>query len=147
MIKDPDTTWDGPFPYDELAAAGITPDSTQREVADEAPFTLMTLGLLTTRAQRAVEELRDPQRRLVADFLLYDIDLAADIERTADRLGPLPGEPEAVTETLSPRPGWLTTMAQAIAATARDTTGIPGRPALDALAVGPLIDTLIEFDR
>jgi hypothetical protein len=147
MIKDPGTTWDGPYPYDELAAAGITPDSTQREVADEAPFTLMTQGLLTTRAQRAMEELRDPQRRLVADFLLYDVDLAADIERTGERLGPLPGEPEAVTEVLSPRPGWLATMAQAIATMARDTTDIPGHPAPDALAVAPLIDTLIEFDR
>lgn len=147
MIKDPDTTWDGPFPYDVLAEAGITPDSTQREVADEAPFTLMTSGLLTPRAQRALDELRDPQRRLVADFLLYDIDVAAGIERLASRLGPLPGEPDAVTETLSPRPGWLSTLAETIAATCDPAPRIPERPRPGTLAVAPLIDMLIEFDR
>jgi hypothetical protein len=152
MIQDPLTTWDGPFPYDELAAAGITPASTHKQVVDDAPFALMVSGGLTSRAQRALDELRDPERRLVADFLLYDVDLAGEIDGARESLGPADGEPEVVTEVLSTTPGWLAILATQIAQAARQVTGsadpaVPDRPEPGALPVLPLIDALIEFDR
>jgi len=70
MIKDPDTVWDGGFPYDTLAAEGITPDSTHQEVID-LPFRLMRHGRYSLPVQLAHDELRQLSRRLVLDLLMY----------------------------------------------------------------------------
>lgn len=70
MIKDPDTVWEGGFPYDALAAEGITPASTHREVID-LPFRLMRDRRHTRPVQVAHDELRQLHRRLVLDLLMY----------------------------------------------------------------------------
>jgi hypothetical protein len=147
MIQDPSTMWDGPFPYDELAPAGITPQSSHDQVVNDAPFTLMTSGLLTARSQRALDELRDLERRLVVDFLLYDVDLPAEIARARQRPRPAQDEPAAVADELSATPRWLMTLAAQLAAAAPDpASGVPERPGPHAFPVLALIDQLIEFD-
>lgn len=78
MIKDPGLSWDGEFPYDALAAAGITPRATQDEVR-RASFTLMRKRMMTPGARVAWDELRIPERRMITDFLLYDLDADAEI--------------------------------------------------------------------
>lgn len=82
MFKDPLLRWSGPFPYEALALAGITPDSTQRHILD-ASFDLMAEGLMTPERRQAWDELRLVSRRLVVDFFLYPVDLpaAADGDR------------------------------------------------------------------
>jgi hypothetical protein len=83
MIQDPRLCWDGEFPYEALAAAGITPHSTQDEVR-RANFDLMRKRALTPQARQAWDELRDPERRMIADFLLYDLDADAEIAASAE---------------------------------------------------------------
>jgi hypothetical protein len=77
MFKDPLLRWSGHHPYDVLANAGITPDSTLREILDVS-FDLMAQGLMTAEARQAWDELRLVSRRLVVDFFLYPVDLPAD---------------------------------------------------------------------
>lgn len=103
MIKDPRTVWAGSFPYDVLAPAGITPNSTQAEVED-ASFTLMRKGLMNPAAQRAWNELRDPARRMVVDLLLYDVDLDGEIAEALDRVRRMmadPDEPPGVADAVT----------------------------------------------
>lgn len=77
MLKDPLLRWSGPFPYDALAPAGITPDSTTREILD-ASFDLMVQGRMTPEVRQAWDELRRVPQRLVIDFFLYPVDLPGD---------------------------------------------------------------------
>jgi hypothetical protein len=74
MFKDPLLRWSGPFPYDSLAPAGITPDSTTREILD-ASFDLMAQGRMTPEVRQAWDELRRIPQRLVVDFFLYPVDV------------------------------------------------------------------------
>ena len=86
MLRDPLLHWSpGRFPYDELARAGITPDSTMREVLD-ASFDLMAQGAMTPEAREAWDELRRPARRLVVDFFLYPVDLPREIAQARQAL-------------------------------------------------------------
>ncbi|HSS52637.1 MAG TPA: hypothetical protein VLX28_27150 [Thermoanaerobaculia bacterium] len=73
MFKDPLLRWSGRFPYEVLAGAGVTPDSTIREILD-ASFDLMAQGRMTAETRQAWDELRLPSRRLVVDFFLYTAD-------------------------------------------------------------------------
>jgi hypothetical protein len=73
MYKDPLLRWSGRFPYEVLADAGITPESTMREILD-ASFDLMARGQMTAEARQAWDELRLVSRRLVVDFFLYTAD-------------------------------------------------------------------------
>jgi len=82
MIKDPGLSWDGESPYDALAAAGVTPKATHDEVR-RASFTLMKKRMMTPGARVAWDELRITERRMVADFLLYDLDADAEIAAAA----------------------------------------------------------------
>lgn len=77
MIKDPLLRWSGRHPYDVLADAGITPDSTLREILDVS-FDLMGQGRMTVEVRQAWDELRLVSRRLVVDFFLYPVDLPVD---------------------------------------------------------------------
>ena len=93
MIKDPELKWNGPFPYDVLAAAGLTPHSTMREVKD-ASFVLMARDAMTPEVRAAWDELRLTPRRLLADFFLYPTDLPAEADPaagpdTGTALGPM----------------------------------------------------------
>src|SRR5215216_3579118 len=73
MLKDPLLTWPtGPFPYDALSAANITPASDMREVMD-AIYVLVEQGLRTTETELAWDELRIVQKRLWVDLFLYPI--------------------------------------------------------------------------
>lgn len=87
MLKDPALRWPGRFPYDALAEVGITPASSQKEVLD-ASFELMARGAMSSELRTAWDELRIVERRLVVDFLLYDVDLVGAPSAT------LPKEPE-----------------------------------------------------
>ena len=73
------------LPYDALAPAGITPDSTQREVQD-ANFALMERGLATPATRRAWDELRFPESRLYVDLFLHQLDLEAGRAFAAEML-------------------------------------------------------------
>jgi hypothetical protein len=71
VLKDPLTEWEGGFPYDLLAPAGITPESTAKEVKD-APFILMEQRAMSPESTRAWEILRRPDQRLMVDFFMLD---------------------------------------------------------------------------
>ena len=149
MIKDPLTAWDGEFPYDALEPAGITPQSTQAEV-DDASFTLMTRHLMNPVTQKAWNQLRDVQRRLLADFLLYDVDPAVELDEARRRV-------EAELDEFDPPPE----IRDAVDLTAESFGPIAGPARTIRLTPPPLyvssrsgdyprqsfIDELIEFDR
>jgi hypothetical protein len=80
MIRDPETRWNGPYPYAALEKAGLTPESTQDEVAN-ASFTLMSRRMMNPVTQKAWDELRELPTRLLADALQYDVDAPAELER------------------------------------------------------------------
>lgn len=73
MFKDPLTIWADGFPYDLLSPAGITPDSSQREIRDAA-FTLMAQGPMAPEVRHAWDTLRQPERRLAVDFFMLEED-------------------------------------------------------------------------
>ncbi|MFE0138184.1 hypothetical protein ACFWY6_42560 [Streptomyces sp. NPDC059037] len=75
MIKDPETNWDGgPFPYDALAEVGVTPWTTHAALQDIS-FELLARRLMTPVTQQAWDDLRSVRRRMLAELLLYDVDL------------------------------------------------------------------------
>lgn len=78
MIKDPQTYWPDGFPYDVLAPAGITPDSSLKQIRD-APFDLMEQGSMTPEVRKAWDTLRHPAQRLMVDFFLYHSEAAAEL--------------------------------------------------------------------
>ncbi|MFG2498051.1 hypothetical protein ACGFSB_07495 [Streptomyces sp. NPDC048441] len=82
MIKDPSTSWDGgPFPYDALAEVGVTPWTSHAGLQDVS-FELLARRLMTPVTQQAWDELRVVRRRMLAELLLYDVDLATAPELT-----------------------------------------------------------------
>lgn len=85
MFKDPAARWEGEYPYDALAPVGVTPASTAREILD-ASYELMARCLMTSSVRRAWDELRAPDRRLVVDFFLYDVDLASVIAHASEHI-------------------------------------------------------------
>jgi hypothetical protein len=85
MLRDPLIKWNGPFPYDVLAIASITPESDMKAVR-EASYDLMSQGLMTAEARQAWDELRLVPRRLFVDFFLYPVDLSAEIDRASERV-------------------------------------------------------------
>ena len=150
MIKDPLTVWDGDFPYDVLAPIGVTPQSTHDEMVD-ASFILMTRRLMNPETQKAWNELRNLQRRLLADFLLYDVDPSVEIAearaRTRQELAD-PGEPPEVTAALSVPVELLNELSGELAEIRLEAPP----PLRDPAEFGPfpppaLIDNLIRFDR
>ncbi|MFE2942044.1 hypothetical protein ACFXKG_23790 [Streptomyces sp. NPDC059255] len=153
MIKDPLTEWDGPFPYDELTVAGVTPDTTHAAMADVS-FDLMTRRLMNARTQNAWHELRDLRRRLLADVLLYDIDPAEEVARAraelvAERVAAGGGgEPPEVARALSVPVEWLNALATELSAVEVPVPEAAGpAPGLGVFPSGALIDSLIRFDR
>ncbi|MFE0178110.1 hypothetical protein ACFWZ2_37955 [Streptomyces sp. NPDC059002] len=98
MIKDPSASGDGPFPYDALAPAGVTPWTSHADMQDVS-FELLARHLMTPVTQQAWDELRTVRRRLLVDLLLYDVDLAAELPLAAAEIERLtsamtdPGDP------------------------------------------------------
>jgi hypothetical protein len=150
VIKDPLTVWDGQFPYDALAPAGITPGSTREEVED-ASFTLMAEGLMNPATQKAWHELRDLQRRLLVDFLLYDIDPLTDIGAARDRIRQQladPGEPAELAAAITVPAELLDGLAEELNEITIEAPPPPDVPAaLAAIPSRHLMDSLVHFDR
>jgi len=146
MIKDPGLTWDGEFPYDALAAAGITPLATQDEVR-RASFMLIKKRMMTPQARVAWDELRVPERRMIADFLMYDLYAGAEIAAAAETARRDLGGPDAdtrpvralsVTADLWEEPDPESLLPADVADGAGD---------LDAFMAAAFPDWLITFDR
>ncbi|MFG3258311.1 hypothetical protein [Streptomyces sp. NPDC048172] len=141
MIHDPSAAWDGPFPYEVLAPAGATPDTPHAEMQDLS-FELMSRRLMTPRTQRAWHELRTTRRRLLADLLLYDVELARDVGAALDEAEEelaTPGVPPEAEEWL--RPPW-----DPADRLADELDGVPLPPPPPLPQDGPL-DALVRFDR
>jgi hypothetical protein len=76
FVKDPHLPWTGEFPYTRLARAlaqrgckPVGPESTAAEIKDS--FYELQSGRADPDDRLAWDELRQPSRRLVVDFLLY----------------------------------------------------------------------------
>ncbi|WP_030779577.1 hypothetical protein [Streptomyces sp. NRRL S-920] len=127
MIKDPDASWEGPFPYDALAPAGVTPWTTHADMRDVS-FELLARHLMTPVTQQAWDELRVVRRRMLVDLLLYDVDLDAELPVAAAEV-----DRHLAVETASP--------GHADEATPQER---PGHPLPEVTA--RLLDDLIRFD-
>lgn len=146
MFKDPENVWRGPYPYDVLAAVGVTPATTHADMQDVS-FELMIQGLMTPETQTAWHELRTLRTRLLADLVLWDVDLAAEAagaRRALDAaLRQDPGEPPEVARCLTPGYEDLATLADRL-------DGVPLPPPPPAPPGDPvppeLWDELIRFE-
>ncbi|ATL31314.1 hypothetical protein [Streptomyces formicae] len=107
MIKDPSASGEGPFPYDVLAPAGVTPWTTHADMRDVS-FELLARHLMTPVTQQAWDELRTVRRRLLVDLLMYDVDLASELPLAAEELArlmaPLPDPAESAGPPGAPVP-------------------------------------------
>lgn len=154
MIRDPLTTWDGPYPYEVLAAAGVTPEFTQAEIG-KLTFTLMRTRQMNTRTQQAWHELRKPDRRLLADLLLYPVDLDKELPKAhaalAAELEDLEAnsEPPEVTAALAVPEEWARGPQGGLTPLAEVSLPAPPAPAPPRFDAFPTAvpDHLIEFDR
>jgi hypothetical protein len=77
MLTNPQVSRDGRGPYELLADVGISPSSSMKEIRD-ASFLVMEQGRWSPEVRRAWDELRTVERRLVVDFLLYELDVGPD---------------------------------------------------------------------
>jgi hypothetical protein len=90
----------GVSPYDALAPAGITPDSTQRDLQD-ASYTLIEQGLWTPERRAAWDELRRVEGRLWVDFFLPSMLGNAQEMARLELIADFDERPDAILETLS----------------------------------------------
>jgi hypothetical protein len=78
MYRDADFEWDeGFFPYDVLAAADVTPDSSMNEVVNAVRVIAgnrKSNANLRRKANQAQNKLQSSQERLRIDFFLYRMD-------------------------------------------------------------------------
>jgi hypothetical protein len=88
MLRDPRLDWDeGIFPYDALREAGITPDSSMKEIHN-ASFDLIEKGMWNLERRLAWDAVRKIDRRLWVDFLLYPITPEEIVEKLEVLLAP-----------------------------------------------------------
>jgi hypothetical protein len=147
VIRDPNPEWDGPYPYEVLEPVGIGPESTQAEVRDIA-FVLMPRGLMNPATQAAADQLRDPVVRLLADALMYDVDVEAALDAARERLA-RDREAAAAPEPLPP-PGLDPELLGAVLAEVPDPVPAPTpEPELPEAepASSSLLYSLIKFDQ
>jgi hypothetical protein len=134
VIKDPWTVWSGPFPYDVLAPAGVTPNTSHRRM-QEIP--------LTPETRQALEELRSVRRRLLVDLVLYPVDAEAELAHVERELA-TPGEPLEVAEALEFRPSppqdWAEELGELDLPEPQE---VPSYAEFDSV----MLDELIRFDR
>jgi hypothetical protein len=149
MLKDPTTAWDGPFPYDVLAVVGVTPQLPHAGVLDVS-FELLAQGLMTPETRKAWEELRLPQRRLLVDFFLYDVELAPEIaaaQAAVDDELRRPGAPPEAAAALELPPSLLDDLAGELREVALEPPPpLEPMPEFDDLASSRVLDELIRFD-
>jgi hypothetical protein len=150
VIKDPLTAWDGPFPYDELAPVGVTPEVSHAAMADVS-FELMTRRMMNSRTQKAWDELRTMRRRLLIDLLLYDVDPAEELGRARTALAAErsdPGEPPQVAQALTISAGFLDELAGELADVELPEPPPLGHdPQFGMFPSSVSYDDLIQFDR
>jgi hypothetical protein len=149
VIKDPWLVWPGPFPYDVLAPAGVTPHMSHSRMQN-VTYDLMEMGM-RPETHKAWDELRSVRRRLLVDLMLYPVDPAAE---TASALAHLerelatPGEPPEVAEALEFRPpppaDWAEELGELSLPEAPD---VPSYAEFDSVTPAALLDELIRFDR
>lgn len=149
MIKDPLTVWQGPFPYDVLADVGVTPHMPHARMQD-VPFDLLATGM-RPQSQKAWDELRSVQRRLLVDLLLYPVDPAHEVEGALARVErelAEPGEPPEVAEALEfeapPPADWADEFGPLALPEPRE---VPSYAEFDSVMPPGLVDRMIEFDR
>lgn len=144
------TAWEGPFPYDVLAVVGVTPLLPHAGVLDVS-YELLAQGLMTPEVRKAWDELRLPQRRLLVDFLLYDVDLAPEIaaaQAAVDHELQQPGEPPEAAAALELPPSLLDDLAGDLRDVALEPPPrLEAMPEFDDAASSRLLDELIRFDR
>lgn len=76
MYKQPGLIWEGDFPYNILAQAGITPNSTMREI-DAAMFFFMERGG-EEKVHQIINNMTKTRGRLFYDFFLYRMNVIED---------------------------------------------------------------------
>jgi hypothetical protein len=148
MLKDPLTGWDGPFPYDALAPAGITPAASMKQVVD-ASFDLMAQGAMSPEVREAWDQLRIPRRRLFVDFFLYDVDLREEVARERSELQPMAEEwpaPPDLSWWLKLEEGELETVEAGAEDIRLEPDEVVPLPEFE-WKVNPPVDDTIEFDR
>lgn len=148
MVRDPLTRWDNLFPYDVLAFAGITPDSTIAEIRD-ASFDLMARNEMTPEVRQAWDDLRIASRRVVVDFFLYQIDVAAELATAGSSLEEVLqrwAEPPDPGPLLAPDPTELEELEEEFRAICLAPADIQFLPEFDQ-ATDLLIDDPVVFDR
>jgi len=148
MTTDPLAQWEGIFPYDALAAVGITPRSSMREVRD-ASFDLMAKGRMTPEARRAWDELRLVVTRLVVDFFLYEVDLAEELPQACEQLrrALLPEREERDLSQLLSLESELERMPADVQKVVLTPPAAAQLEEFDQLSPSELWDGLIQFDR
>ncbi|HEX4703692.1 MAG TPA: hypothetical protein VH352_16300 [Pseudonocardiaceae bacterium] len=149
MIKDPLTVWQGPFPYDVLAPAGVTPRMPHARMQDVS-FDLLAKGM-PPQSHKAWDELRTVRRRLLVDLVLYPVDPAneiADARARVERELAEPGEPPEVAEALEfrapPPEDWAAELGPLDLPEPQE---VPSYAEFDSVTPPALVDRLIEFDR
>lgn len=147
MINDPHTAWDGPYPYDILATAGVTPHTPHSAMANDVPFDLMAQRLMTPQAQRAWKELSRIQRRLMVDLMLYDVDpvtdVAAALREAEQALADTGAPPEAVAGCLELGPALSTDLRDELGEVALEPPpDLAGMPEFDDPVPPSLLDEL-----
>jgi hypothetical protein len=150
MLRDPCSSWPGPFPYDVLAPVGVTPALPHAELLD-VPLELLSQGLMTPDRERAWDELRRLDRRLFVDFLLYELDPATDFpaaRAAVDHELQHPGEPPEVGAALSVPADLVAGLAAEVRlpplAAAPEPDAVPELPTMPPRH---LLHRLIRFDR
>lgn len=81
MQQDPDMSWRGTFPYDVLAPAGVTPESTMPQILSAKGYFARTKSS-NKEVNAAWGELTRIDSRLFYDFFLYRLDPVPAIEAT-----------------------------------------------------------------
>ncbi|MQY12592.1 hypothetical protein SRB5_27280 [Streptomyces sp. RB5] len=148
MIKDPGLQWPSPFPYDVLAPAGVTPDTTHEEMQDVS-FALMEHGLMGTETQTAWHELRSVEQRLLIDLVLFDADPAAEIPALLAALAEEPAdaqEPPQVRECLTLRRADFDGLADELRPLEAQAPAIPAVAELERVEPPALLDEFLTFD-
>ncbi len=78
MYKDRDMSWEGEFPYDALAPAGITPHSNMSEILNSMGY-FAQRGLVGD-VNHAWSTLGMVKERLFIDFFLYRTEVQPETE-------------------------------------------------------------------
>jgi hypothetical protein len=77
--QDPDMVWDGMFPYDAVASAGVTPHATMSEIRNARGYFARTRSS-SKEVIQAWGELQRIDSRLFYDFFFYRLEQPPEAE-------------------------------------------------------------------